>query len=353
MHADGSHSYFGGLDRLAGLWFGHGSCDHLVFEAVMIRLVTLLSIILGFGLRAASVFAVADSKRGHDGPEHLNCILILKAFISERPWEGEPSLVLIPPSGESVKVAPVKSVDDSQAGTHFQLMYYDGRFWYPPQFVAVHQSARQEGKSGFAYRMISYSVFDPRKIEERFGVLADSKQQTMEDLRMQLVPKDEEQAQSSIEMGLSLAILIPSRVSQKLIMAKMPVYGLASADQAASLSLVQTGMLSRYVEEPKKMSLDQLMDHYQATDEQMKSISSSVQRFRGLHSTAESRRGAFGEFSENWYVTRGELDRGIGAGKVEVISHVIQVGPMFYAYHFSVETSSPISELVNSIPQGP
>jgi hypothetical protein len=324
-----------------------------MFEAAMIRFVAQFVITLGFSLSAAHVLAVVDSKSGYDGPEHLKCILVLKAFTSEKPWEGEPSLVLIPPSGESVKVAPVKHVDDSQEGAHFRLMYFDGNNWYPPHFVAVHQSARQEGKAGFAYRLVTYSVFDPRQIEERFGVLADSKQQKMEDLVMRLVPNDEEQAQVSAEMGMAVAILIPNRVSQKLMMAKMPLYGLANSDQAVALSLVQTGMLSRYVEEPKKMTLDQLMDHYQASDEQMKFIQSSVHRFRNLHSTPESRRGAFGEFSESWYVTRGELDRGLGAGKVEVISHVMQVGPMFYGYSFSVETSSPISQLVNSIPQGP
>ncbi len=319
----------------------------------MIRFCTQLGILLFFCLSAGPLFAVAGSKAAHDGPEHLNCILILKAFTSEKPWEGEPSLVLIPPSGESVKVAPVKHIHDSQEGAHFQLMYFDGSLWYPPHFVSVHQSARSEGKSGFAYRLITYSVFDPRHIEERFGVLADAKQQKMEDLRMRLVPNDEEQAQASVEMGLAVASLIPGRVSRKLMMAKMPVYGLANSDQAAALTLVQTGMLSRYVEEPKKMTLDHLMDHYQANDEQMKVIQAAVQRFRSFHSTPETRRGAFGEFSESWFVTRGELDRGLGAGKVEVISHVLQVGPMFYVYSFSVETSSPISTLVHQIPEGP
>ena len=283
----------------------------------------------------------------------MDCVMVLRGVSEGEPWNGEADLVVIPPSGKTVKISKMLKDEVPKEGGHYQVIYTDGQYWYPPAFVSLRQSARTGGRPGYSYRLVTYNVFDPRAIQESFAVLEDAHQQKTEDVKMLIAPGDQEQMKSDIDLGAAMMTLIPERALDKFLLEKMPIYGRLSALDSANWALIRAKSFSRVIEKPREIKLSEWIEAGAVSEEHLRLIKSAVDRFRSLHSTPEIRRGVFGEFSESWFVTKGEVDRGKSSIKAEAVIHVIRVGPMAYVYIFSVETSSPLSELAQSIRQSP
>jgi len=302
----------------------------------------LLFLLVAF-LETSKAFAVSDQSKTMD------CLLVLRGMADGSLWQGATDFVVIPPEGKTMKVARISRDELAFEGSHFKVMYSTGELFYPPVFVSVNHSPRQEGKPGFAYRMVAYSVFDPRAMSEFFSVLEHPQERVAESLSLILEPSDPEQMQSVLDLGSSLMNLIPNRVSPKFVLAKMPVYGKDSARSANDWALARSEIFTRYIERPREIDIEKFASESSATAEQMRLLTEGRKMFRDLHTTAEVRKGTFGDYSEHWFAAKVELDKGKISIQREILTHVVRVGPMSYVNIFAADTSSPLSGLAQKI----
>ena len=310
-----------------------------IFESLLILYIALLE--------TSTVLAVSDQSK------MMDCLLVLRGVADGGVWQGTTDFVVIPPEGKTMKVAQIPKHELAFEGSHFKVMYSTGQLFYPPVFVSVNHSPRQEGKPGFAYRMVAYSVFDPRAMSEFFSVLEHPQEKVAESLSLILEPSDSEQMQSALDLGSSLMNLIPNRVSPKFVLAKMPVYGKDSARSAHDWALTRSEIFTRYIERPRDLDIEKFASEAAATEEQMRLLTEGRKRFRDLHTTAEIRKGVFGDYSEHWFATKVELDQGKVSIQREILTYVVRVGPMSYVTIFAADTSSPLSGLAQKIRRSP
>jgi hypothetical protein len=291
----------------------------------------------------AFVFFLTHQVEGSDQPAVLHrppqrCEFSLKALKARSEWHGEVELLVRSSKGQDLLVNRVPEFQGPSGREHFRIVDPAQTSRDELGYVMVDAVPRGEGKSGYAYRLVTYSALDPKAVQEDFLVLPKEQARLRESVVLPVTDFEPNSADVYLEVLDRMEELVPDAVSSSVV--TLTSYGKSSAAAALSAALYQYRLDQIYESIPKEISEDDLYGMAGDNLDFAASFPVLLTRFQSAYSNREIRSGKYGDFEEAWFVTDGHLKFKDSEKPMRTFFHVMRMGPMSYIHVFEIERAS-------------
>lgn len=302
----------------------------------------------------AFVIFLTHQVEGSDQPAVLDrppqrCEFSLKALKPRNEWHGEVELIVRSSEGQDLRVNRVPEFHGPAGREHFRIVDPAQTNRDELGYVMIDAVPRGEGKSGYAYRLVTYSAMDPKAVQEAFLVLPKGQARLRESIVLPVTDYEPDSADVHLEVLDRLEELVPDTVSSSLV--TLTSYGKSSAAAALSSALYQYRMDQDYESIPKEISEDDLYEMAGDNLDFASSFPVLLTRFQSAYSNRDMRSGKYGEFEEAWFVTDGHVKFKDSKKPMRTFFHVMRMGPMSYVHVFEIERAGDREKSSKSKPE--
>lgn len=286
------------------------------------------------------VFLLTHQIEGSARPAVLNrppqrCEFSLKALKARSEWHGEVDLIVQSSKGQDLSVHRIPEFQGPAGREHFRIVDPAQTNRDELGYVMVDAVPRGEGKSGYAYRVVTYSALDPKAVQEGFVVLPKGQARLRESVVLPVTDYEPNSSDVYIEVLDRLEELVPDAVTSSVV--TLTTYGKSSASAALSSALYQYRLDQDYESIPKEISVDDLYEMAGENFDFASSFPVLLTRFQSAYSSREIRSGKYGDFEETWFVADGHLKFKDSTKPMRTFFHVMRMGPMSYVHVFEIE----------------
>jgi len=269
------------------------------------------------------------------GPNPSACQLWIRGVSESKKWFGEIQLSVS--SKQHPDLVAVRLPEPLGDGSRSHFKVYDPKQPYGDElgYVMVDRVPRNDGKKGYAYRLMTYSAFDPLFIQEGFAVLPNARSKEKEDVFFPQTEYHDDQGPLLLDVSQYFGAMVPQSTGRSVSV--FSTYGKNSADSALAKTLKDYRMESSLTTTPEEISVDDLYGMAGENFDLAAQLPAAIQRLKSGFSNSEIRKGRFGEFEERWFVADGQSKSRGGVQPHRVFFYVIRVGPMSYVYMFDIE----------------
>jgi hypothetical protein len=303
----------------------------------------------------AFVFFLTHQVEGSGQPAVLNrppqrCEFSLKALKARNEWHGEVDLIVQSSKGQDLSVHRIPEFQGPAGREHFRIVDPAQTNRDELGYVMVDAVPRGEGKSGYAYRVVTYSALDPKAVQEGFLVLPNGQARLRESVVLPVTDYEPNSSDVYIEVLDRLEELVPDAVTSSVV--TLTTYGKSSASAALSSALYQYRLDQDYESLPKEISEDDLYEMAGENFDFASSFPVLLTRFKSAYSSREIRSGKYGDFEEAWFVADGHIKFKDTTKPMRTFFHVMRMGPMSYVHVFEIERAGDKQKSSNSKSDG-